>query len=99
MSTATGGSGDDGSGDRRSSHNKGKTKVGAPDKPKKMSMWERAMLRYLQGTHVDVVAVGEKPPFGGRYAPPPSNTILGGSSNPQSNSMKANSSSSCQKDG
>ena len=78
MSTAAGGSGDDGSGDRRSSHSKGKTKVGPPDKPKKMSTWERAMLHYLQGTHVDAVAAREKHPFGGRYAPPPSSTILGG---------------------
>ena len=47
------------------------------------------MLCYLQGKHVDAVAAGEEPPFGGRYAPPPapsvadppapSNTILGGS--------------------
>ena len=98
MSTAAGGTGDDGSGDRRSSHNKGKTKVGAPDKPKKMSTLERAMLHYLQGVHVDAVAAGEEPPFGGRYAPPPpvssvatppSSTILGASTNPHSDSVKA----------
>ena len=67
------------------------------------------MLRYLQGKHVDVVAAGEEPPFGGRYAPPPapsvadpptlSNTVLGGS-NRQRGSMKAKpASSSRHKDG
>ena len=67
------------------------------------------MLHYLQGVHVDVVAAGEEPPFGGRYAPPPapsvadpparSNTVLGGS-NRQRGSMKAKpASSSRHKDG
>ena len=108
MSTAAGGSEDDGSGDRPSSGT-GKTKVGPPNKPKKMSTWERVMLRYLQGKHIDVVTAWEEPPFGGRYAPPPapsfadppapSNTVLGGS-NPQRGSMKAKpASSSHHKDG
>ena len=109
MSIAAGGSGDDGSGDHPSP-GMGKTKVGPPDKLKKMSTWERATLRYLQGKHVDAVVAGEEPPFGGRYAPPPApsvadpptpnSTVLGGSTNPQRGSMKAkHASSSCHKDG
>ena len=70
MATAAGGSGD-GGGDRRSSRCKGKIIVGPHDKPKKMSTWERAMLRYLERCHEDAVVAGQKSPFGGRYAPPP----------------------------
>ena len=58
MSTDARGNGDDGSGDRRSSHSQEKTKVGPPDKPKKMSTLARGMLRYLQGKHIDAVAAG-----------------------------------------
>jgi len=60
MSTAGGGSGDGGGGgDCRSSHGKRKITIAPPNKPKKMSTWERAMLRYLQGIHIDVVAAGQ----------------------------------------
>ena len=65
MSTAAGESEDDGSGDRPSPGTE-KTKVRPPNKPKKMSTWERAMLRYLQGKYEDDVAAGEEPPFSGR---------------------------------
>ena len=102
MSTAAGGSGDDGSGDRPSPGTR-KTKVGPPDKMKKMSTRKRAIRRYLQGKHVDVVAAGEEPPFGGRYAPPPAPSVAdppAPGSNPQRGSMKAKpASSSRRKDG
>jgi hypothetical protein len=47
------------------------------------------MLHYLQGKHVDAIAAGYEPPFGGHYAPPPvlgvvdppGSTVLGGSTN------------------
>ena len=101
MSTAAGGSGDGGSGDRRSSHSKGKSKVGHPDKPKKMSTLERAMLRYLQGKHVDDVAAGLEPPFGGLYAPPADSSVADppSSTKPKGASKKAKPSSSRHKDG
>ena len=67
MQSATGGSGDGGG----NPPGKGKTTVGPPGKPKRISTLERAMLRYLQVKHEDAVASGEEPPFGGRYAPPP----------------------------
>ena len=102
MSTAAGGSGDDGSGDRPSPGT-GKTKVGPPDMPKKMSTWDRVMLRYLQGKHVDAIAAGEEPPFGGRYAPPPAPSVAdppAPGSNSQRGFMKAKpASSSRHKDG
>jgi hypothetical protein len=47
MSTAAGGSGDGGRGDRGSSHGKSKITNAPPDKPKKMSSWERVMLRFF----------------------------------------------------
>ena len=101
MSTAAGGSGDGGGGgDRRSSHSNGKTTIAPPDKPKKMSTWERAMLRYLQGKHIDAVAAGQEPPFCGLYAPPadPSVADPPRTTNPQGASKKAKPSSSRHKD-
>jgi hypothetical protein len=35
-----------------------------------MTTFERAMLHYLQGKTVDVIAGGEDPPWNGLYAPP-----------------------------
>ena len=67
MESATGGSKEGGG----NPPGKGKITVRSPDKPKKMSTWQRAMLRQLEGKHEDAVAAGEEPPFGGRYAPPP----------------------------
>ena len=46
-------------------------------KPKQPTTWERACIRYLEANHVECVARGEEPPFGGRYAP---STDPGGSS-------------------
>ena len=102
MSTAAGGSGDGGRGDRGSSHGKGKITNAPPDKPKKMSTWERAMLRFLQAKHVQDVAAGLEPPFGGLYAPPADPSVgdpLRTTTNPQSASKKAKPSSSRHKDG
>nr|TKV90402.1 hypothetical protein SEVIR_9G026200v2 [Setaria viridis] len=88
MAFAAGSSGD-GGGDRRSS--RGKEKIIVDPHDKKMSIWEKAMLRYLQRCHEDVVAVGHEPPFGGCYAPPPvpdissplSTTVAGGTNKSQ----------------
>nr|TKW01387.1 hypothetical protein SEVIR_8G176800v2 [Setaria viridis] len=101
MATATGGSADGGD-DHCSSRGKGKIIVGPHDKPKKMSTWERAMLCYLERCHEDAIAVGEEPPFGGRYAPPPvpgvssplSTTVVGGTNKPhnEAGSLKPSSS-------
>lgn len=54
MATAAACSGN-GGGDRRSSRGKGKIIVGPHDKPKKMNTWERAILRYLERCHKNVV--------------------------------------------
>jgi hypothetical protein len=71
MSAAIVGGGEDGhgGGDRDSSHHKGKNTNAAPEL-KKMSTFERAMLRYMQGKTVDAVARGEKPSWDALYAPP-----------------------------
>jgi hypothetical protein len=55
MSTDAAGGGEDGNGDP-----KGKNTNTAPD-PRKMTTFERAMLHYLQGKTVDVIAGGEDP--------------------------------------
>ena len=55
--STTGGSGD-GGGDRRSSRGKGKTIVGPHDKLKKMIIWEKVMLRFLQRCHENAVPAG-----------------------------------------
>jgi hypothetical protein len=47
MYTAASGSRNGGRGDRGSSHGKGKIANAPPDKPKKMSTWERAMLLFF----------------------------------------------------
>ena len=90
MESATGGSGEGG----ENPPGKGKITVGPPDKPKKMSTWQRAMLRYLQGKHEDAVAAGEEPPFGGRYAPP----LVSGQTIPTPSRDKLQPSSSKPKD-
>ena len=72
-----------------------------------MSTWTRALIRFLEGKHVDAVAAGEEPPFGGLYGPPPvpsvgdppTSTILGGSTKAQGDSKKVKPSSSRHKDG
>ena len=105
MATAAGGSGD-GGGDRRSSHSKGKTIVGPHDKPKKMSMWEKAMLRFQQRHHENAIAAGQEPPFGVRYAPPSvpgvsrplSTTVSGGTNKPKDEVGSAEPLSSPSKD-
>ena len=105
MASATGGSGN-GGGDRRSSFGKGKIIVGPQDKPKKMSALEKAMLRYLQKRHEEVIAAGQEPPFGGHYAPPSvpsvsrplSTTVSGGTNKPQDEAGSAEPSSSPPKD-
>lgn len=72
MDTTAGGSGDDdGRGNYRFSTGKGKTQVSPQLKPKTQGGLERAMVWYLQRWHENVVAAGEKPPFGGHYSPPP----------------------------
>ena len=105
IASNAGGSGD-GGGDRRFSCGKGKTIVDPHDKPKKMSTWERAMLCYLQRYHEDVVTVGQKPPFDGRYAPSPvssvsgplSTTVAGGTNKLQDEAGSTKPSSSPPKD-
>jgi hypothetical protein len=57
MSTAAAGGGDDGNG---GGDPKGKNTNTAPD-PKKMTTFERGMLRYLQGKTADAIAKGENP--------------------------------------
>jgi hypothetical protein len=57
---------------------KGKTPVGAHEKSKKLGVWVRAQLRYLEKEHEKFVARGEAPPFDledllRRYAPLPRN--------------------------
>ena len=74
MATVAGGSGAGAGGGRRCSSG---TPPVVPQKPKKPSAWEKACIRYLEAVHVECVARGEEPPFGGRYAPP---TGTGGSS-------------------
>jgi hypothetical protein len=66
MSTASAEGGEDGNdgGDP-----KGKNTNAAPD-PKKMSMFKRDMLRYMQGRTADAIARGEEPPWDALYAPP-----------------------------
>jgi hypothetical protein len=44
-----------------------------------MSTLERGMLRYMQGKTADAIARGEKPPYGGLYAP---GGLYGPSANP-----------------
>jgi hypothetical protein len=66
MSTAATGGGEDGNG---GGDLKGKNTNAAHDL-KKMSTFERGMLRHLQGVIADANARGEEPPWDALYAPP-----------------------------
>ena len=105
MAFAIGGSGD-GGGDRGYYYGKVPIIVGPQHKPKKMSVLEKAMLRYLQQRHEEAVAAGQEPPFGGRYAPPSvlgvsrplSTTVSGGTNKPKDEARSVEPSSSPPKD-
>jgi hypothetical protein len=67
---ARGGEDGNGGGNRDSPHHRGTSTFETPPDPKKMSTFERGILRYMQGVTADAIARGEEPPWDALYAPP-----------------------------